>query len=481
LIQELIISVSGLRGVVGQSLTPEMAYRYAAAFAGTLGVGPVLVTRDGRSNGAWLVPPIVAGLSQDGVRHVLDAGIAATPTTGILVRQNGCAGGVQISASHNPAEYNGMKLFSAQGRVVPAEVGQTVLERFQSMAGASSIQHPASSIQDDRGPTIGGGGRCQRPGSQPVADTTSAHRDAIERIVATERIRARRFRVLLDANHGSGSVLGQPLLEQLGCEVMVLGGIPDGRFAHPPEPTAENLAGVLAEVSRAEVDIGFCQDPDADRLAIIDEHGRYLGEEYTLALCVDHVLRRTPGPVVTNCSTSRMTEDLARKYAVPFFRSAVGEANVVDEMLLRNAVIGGEGNGGVIDPRVGLVRDSFVGMALVLDAMAARNLPVSALADELPRYAIWKSKIELPREAVTRALDALEKRFSDATSDQLDGLRLDWHHADGSGSWLLVRASNTEPIVRVIAEAPTGLEAQRLCDAAAATIRSTNSSRELLT
>jgi phosphomannomutase len=229
---------------------------------------------------------------------------------------------------------------------------------------------------------------------------------------------------------------------------------------------------VLSEVTRAGAYIGFFQDPDADRLAIIDERGHYLGEEYTLALCVDHILRRTRGPVVTNCSTSRMTEDLSRKYGVSFSRSAVGEANVVDEMLVRQAVLGGEGNGGVIDPRVGMVRDSFVGMALVLDAMAARDLPVSALAAELPQYAIWKTKIELERQLVPAALDALEHHYRDATSDRLDGLRLDWQHANGSGSWLLVRGSNTEPIVRIIAEAPNLEDAQRLCADAAEVIAS---------
>jgi phosphomannomutase len=489
--QELIISVSGLRGVVGETLSPDVALQFATAFASTLSDGPILVTRDGRANGAELIPSIVAGLSQGGSRVVFDAGIAATPTTGVLVRQNGCSGGVQISASHNPAEYNGMKLFSGEGRVLPAAVGQQVLERFQNLTPLqpSSIQHPTSNIQH---PTSS----IQHPASsigveddpahkhttssvQHVTDTTSAHLELIEKIVDAAEIRSRRFRVLLDANHGSGSVLGRQLLERLGCDLVLLGSTPDGQFAHPPEPTSENLAGVLAEVVRAKADIGFCQDPDADRLAIIDEHGRYLGEEYTLALCVDHVLRRTLGPVITNCSTSRMTEDLAHKYGVSFFRSAVGEANVVDEMLLRGAVLGGEGNGGVIDPRVGLVRDSFVGMALVLHAMAARGKPASELADELPRYAIWKSKIELPKDAVAMALESLEKHFSDATSDRLDGLRLDWQYDDGRGSWLLVRASNTEPIVRIIAEAPTDSEARRLCDDAAATIRSIDPSSHL--
>jgi phosphomannomutase len=452
--REPIISVSGLRGIVGDTLTLEVARRYAAAFSAILPPGPVVVTRDGRANGWGLVEPVSAGAAQQDARRILDGGIAATPTTGVLVRHHGCAGGIQISASHNPAEYNGMKLFSGEGRVVPGPLGQRVLERYR--ASASS----------ERDAQANGGNLREKLG-----DTTSGHLALVERIVDVLRIRERQFCVLLDANHGSGSVLGRPLLERLGCEVKLLGGEPNGLFAHPPEPTAENLAGVLLEVTQVGADVGFCQDPDADRLAMIDEHGRYLGEEYTLAICTNHVLRQTPGPVVTNCSTSRMAEDLARQYGVPFCHSAVGEANVVDEMLARGAVLGGEGNGGVIDPRVGLVRDSFVGMAIVLDAMAARGLPVSALADELPRYEICKTKIELDRAKVSASLDALEHHFPDAAANRLDGLRLDWRHADGNASWLLVRPSNTEPIVRAIAEAPTAEEARRLCDQAARIMR----------
>jgi len=220
-------------------------------------------------------------------------------------------------------------------------------------------------------------------------------------------------------------------------------------------------------VPRAGAQIGFCQDPDADRLAVIDESGRYLGEESTVAMIVDHLLRLHSGPIVTNCATSRMTEDLAKKYGQPFFRSAVGEPNVVEEMLVREALFGGEGNGGPIDPRVGLVRDSFVGMAQLLDAMAARGMPVSQLADELPHYEIVKTKIALPQAKVHAALDALERRFDDARADRLDGLRLDW-----PGAWLLVRASNTEPIVRAVAEAKTAEKARELCEQAAAVLES---------
>lgn len=448
---DLIISVSGLRGIVGETLTPEIARRYAMAFAQGLPAGPVIVTRDGRANGPQLVEHVMEGLAAGGATKVFNAGVAATPTTGVLIRQHKATGGVQISASHNPAQYNGMKLFSAEGRVIPGAAGQQVLERYQALC-----QNPQSAAQKVSAATL-----CELP------ETTAHHLQLVLNTIDVARIQTKKYRVLLDANHGAGSVLGEKLLEALGCQVTMLGGTPDGLFAHTPEPTAENLATVLQQVTGTDSAIGFCQDPDADRLAIIDENGRYLGEEYTLALCVDHVLRQTPGPVVTNCSTSRMTEDLANRRGVPFQRSAVGEANVVDKMNELGAVLGGEGNGGCIDPRVGLVRDSFVGMALVLDAMAARDVPISALADELPRYAICKTKIELPSENVSPGLDALEAHFADAAPDRLDGLRLDW-----ADRWLLVRASNTEPIVRAIAEAPTAADAEKLCSDAAAVLES---------
>jgi len=443
-VSELIISVSGLRGIVGETLTPEVAGRYAAAFSALAPEGTFVVTRDGRSSGEMLARAIEDTLQTVG-RDTVDAGVAATPTTGVLVRELHAAGGIQITASHNPAEYNGLKLFSHDGRVIPAGPGEDVLRHYKS-------------DQLDVSPA---GHRCHTDTFQ-CTDTISAHLDAVLATVDVERIRTRKFKVLLDSNHGAGGVLGRPLLEKLGCKVTILGEEPNGRFAHTPEPTAENLAGVLDAVSRAGADVGFCQDPDADRLAVIDAAGRYLGEEYTLAMIVDHVLRRHKGPIVTNCSTSRMSQDLAERYGVPFYRSAVGEANVVDAMLEHDAIFGGEGNGGPIDPRVGMVRDSFVGMAQLLDAMAVRDTTIAELADELPRYEIVKTKIAMKREKIPVALNALEKHFAEAQCDRLDGLRLDW-----PGRWLLVRPSNTEPIVRAVAEAKTAAEAEQLCAAAA--------------
>lgn len=433
-----IISVSGLRGIVGESLDPLVAIRYVSAFVQELPAGPVVLTRDGRATGRLLADAIRSAICALG-RRALDAGVCATPTTGVLVRQHAAAGGIQISASHNPPEYNGLKLFSAAGRVISADHGGRVLARYH----AGPIAWADHAAVGD---------------TTTVADTTSEHCRLVLRTVDVERIRRRRFRVLLDANGGAGSVLGRVLLTELGCVAQILGATPDGRFGHPAEPTEENLASVLRQVPDAGADVGFCQDPDADRLAVIDEGGRYLGEEYTLALCLAHILRSRTGPVVTNCSSSRMSQDLAARHGVPFFQSRVGEANVTELMLAQQAVFGGEGNGGPIDPQVGYVRDSFVGMALILDAMAARDTPVSRLAEELPRYAIHKAKFSVDRSQTAAAFAALEQRFRDARPNRLDGLRLDWPN-----KWLLVRASNTEPIVRAVAEAETKDEARRLC------------------
>ena len=440
-----IISVSGLRGIVGSTLTPEVASKYACALAAELSEGAVVISRDGRVTGRMLADTIRASLQAVG-RNVVDVDVAATPTTGVLIRALGAAGGIQISASHNPSEYNGMKLFGSSGRVVPGEVGERVLERYKS-SGISWASHSG----------IGS--------VESVADPHAEHLRRVLDIVDVEKIRAKEFRVLLDSNHGAGGLLGQRLLEELGCEVVAIGAEPTGVFAHTPEPTAENLVGVAEQVRGQEVAVGFCQDPDADRLALIDETGNYVGEEYTLAVCVDHILRKSPGPIVTNCSTSRMSHDLAEKYGVPFFRSKVGEANVADVMMKNDAVFGGEGNGGPIEPKVGYVRDSFVGMAVVLNAMADRALKLSELAGELPRYEIYKTKVTMAPEAVAPALEKLENHFGDAESNRMDGLRLDF-----PGKWLLVRASNTEPIVRLIAEASTLEEARALCDEAAAAV-----------
>jgi phosphomannomutase len=273
-------------------------------------------------------------------------------------------------------------------------------------------------------------------------------------------IRARGFKVVLDACHGAGGRMGRSLLEALGCQPLILGGDPDGRYDHPPEPTESNLQAFGAAVTAAGAAIGFAQDPDADRLAIVDETGRYIGEELTLALAAVRRLEQAKGPVILNLSTSRVTETLARAAGCVVFRTPVGEINVVQRMVDVNALLGGEGNGGVIDPRVGYVRDSFVGMAMVLDLMAARGEPCSKLVASLPRYAMVKEQYPLAGKgtpeaesgdaarAISELWDRIADACPDAKADRRDGLRLEW-----DDRWVHVRASNTEPIVRVIAEA----------------------------
>lgn len=434
----LIISVSGLRGVVGKSLTPAVAMDFVRAFSTNLPAGPIVVARDGRTTGPMLADAVCSGLAAMG-RQVLYVGVAATPTVGVLVKSCGAAGAVQISASHNPPEYNGIKLFGGDGRVLTADIGAKVAQAYQAGTDNWADYRDVTTVET-------------------LSETTGEHLQAVLETVDVNRIREHQFSVLLDSNHGAGAVLGRPLLESLGCRIVINGEEPTGLFAHPAEPTAENLETVLQSVRDAKAHVGFCQDPDADRLAVVDENGRYIGEEYTLAICLDHRLRQETGTVVANCASSRMSQDIAENHGGTFLRSKVGEANVADLMISQNAIYGGEGNGGPIDPRVGYVRDSFVAMAQILDAMAARGLAISQLADELPRYEIYKTKTTVPQEKTAAALTAVREHFSDAESSELDGLRLDW-----PGRWLLVRASNTEPIVRIICEDSDIEKAKAVC------------------
>ena len=433
-----ILSISGLRGVIGDGLDPVFLTEFAAGLGTLSQGGTVVLSRDGRSTGTMVKHAVLSGLLATGCR-VIDADIASTPTCGVLVRHHNAAGGLQITASHNPVQWNGLKPFSPQGSVYDQATGERLLAVLQSKAFAW-VPHD-------------GLGTVETP-----ADPGAPHLERVLSLIDVDAIRRRKFRVVLDCNHGSGGVLGPHLLETLGCEVHVLGGIPDGRFEHVPEPLRENLGGLCEAVRKLGADVGFAQDPDADRLAIVDQNGSYIGEELTLALGVDYVLARTPGPVVVNGSSSRVTADIAARYGCAFHRSYVGEAHVVARMQKEKAIIGGEGNGGLIEPRVGFVRDSFASMAYVLAGLTARKSTLSAWVDELPKYSIVKDKLTCPREQVGRACDALRKRYSDAQASEGDGLRLDWNDR-----WVQVRASNTEPILRVIAEAPGDEVATKLC------------------
>lgn len=438
---EPIISISGLRGIVGSELTPWTAVRYAAAFCSQCRPGPIVLSRDGRTSGAMFADAIAAAVLGCG-RECLDLGIAATPTVGVEVRRLQAAGGIQVSASHNPPEYNGMKLFGPDGRVIPGDLGQRVLEAYRSSTLPwSDTEHIGNRT--------------------PIIDPHAEHLDLVLATVDRDAIRKSHFQVLVDSNHGAGSLLAVRLLHALGCGVTLMGETPDGRFEHPPEPIAENLSLVGGRVVEERLHIGFCQDPDADRLAIIDESGNYIGEEFTSVLCMMRALMLRRGPLVTNCASSNMTSFLAAKHGVSFFRSKVGEANVVDAMLKHHALYGGEGSGGPIDPRVGLIRDSFVGMAQVLDLMASTGKSISELVQTLPSMVMIKDKMSISKEKLLQSIEVLRSGLNAESISTEDGIRLDWPDA-----WLLLRGSNTEPIVRLIAEAPTQTLARDLIDRA---------------
>lgn len=436
---DLIISASGLRGIVGTALTPAIAMEYASAYGTYLGGGKVLVGRDSRPSGVMLVDAVMAGLASTGCDPI-DIGMAAMPTCGFLVRQLGASGGAEVTASHNPPEWNGMKLFHRDGRVLYTEEAERVRAIFSSRR-----------FRMCRWDTVGKINR--------LSDPHAAHLTRILSIVDAEAIRRRAYHVVLDSNHGVGGILGSRLLSALGCRVSLLGGPPDGAFEHPLEPVPENLSSLSKAVREHQAAVGLAQDPDADRLALVDETGRPIGEEYTITLAAAHLLGRTPGTVVVNLSTTRAVERVAVSRRSKCVRVPVGEASVVKRMLQRGAVLGGEGNGGVILPQVVLVRDSFTAMAIILEAMALEDVPISQLVARMPRWSMVKRKVNVQHPKLPAALRKLANRHRTARTNRTDGLRLDW-----SNRWVHVRPSNTEPVARVIAEASTQREARELSD-----------------
>jgi phosphomannomutase len=435
---ELIVSVSGIRGIIGRGLTPEAALAFAQALASAVHGKPMVLCRDSRPSGAMVRHAVLAGLEAGGCK-VFEIGVQPTPTCGLAVRRLQAAGGIQITASHNPARWNGLKLFGADGAVLPANQGKSIQDRYESRNFRTAEWDALGRVEHTAG----------------AADW---HRERILELIDVTAIRNAKLTALVDANGGAGGPLAQRLLEDLHCRVEGLGCDASGVFEHEPEPIAENLSTICPKVPGCGAQVGFVLDPDADRLALIDETGRYIGEELTLALALAYRLRSQAGAVVVNMSTSRVSEDIANRFHCAFHRSAVGEANVVETMRSVGAIMGGEGNGGVIDPRVGWVRDPFIAMGLILNYLAEARKPLSALVRELPAYTIIKDKYQVDRAGLPALFKALEGRWPDARANKVDGLRLDW-----SDRWVHVRSSNTEPIVRVIAEAPTAEVARALC------------------
>ncbi len=432
----LMVSVSGVRGLVGETLSPSLVAEFAQAYGSVLAGGRVVLARDTRPSGEMYQAAALSGLLAAGCR-VTDLGVAMTPTVGHAIRSGGYAGGVSITASHNPTPWNGIKFLDEQGLAPDAARAAGITEireqrRFRSI----------------------------RRGFAPVEyepDAGERHSDAVRELVAVDLAPLKGMRIVLDSINGAGCLVSPGFLASLGCDVLHVNGEPHGEFAHPPEPIAENLGALCDAVRRSGATLGFAQDPDADRLAIVDEQGRYIGEEYTLALGAWSLLSQRLGPVAANLSTSRMIDSVAERFGVDVLRTPVGEANVARVMLSAGCVVGGEGNGGVIDPRVSPVRDSLTAMSLVLQLMAATGRRVSVLVAELPRFAMIKRKFECPRERIDAATARVAQAFAGERLNTADGARVDFREG-----WVHIRASNTEPIIRIIAEANTEAEAEAL-------------------
>ena len=427
----LMMGVSGVRGLVGKTMTPQLATDLGAAFGTFLQGGRVVVGRDTRPSGPQLQQALTQGLLAAGCR-VIDLGVATTPGIGYMLGQLDADGGVVITASHNPAEWNGVKFLEKPGSAPSAETAKRIFAIYESRRfHAATTPKPEALSQD---PT-----------------SARQHLDRVLALLPRSAVNARRFRVVLDSVNGAGSASAKNLLQTLGCDLIHINDQPSGDFAHPPEPLAENLSQLCDAVRAHEADLGFAQDPDADRLALVDETGRFVGEEYTLALAAELTFRHRPGTAVANLATSRMIDDLAARHqGCRVLRTPVGEAHVVAAMRLHHAVLGGEGNGGVIDPRVVYIRDSLIAMGLILQLLAETDQPLSRLVEQIPRYEMIKQKMTLPPEKIRRFLQRLRENAADARLDASDGLRLDWDEG-----WALARPSNTEPVIRFFAEAPT--------------------------
>jgi phosphomannomutase len=436
-IPTLKISISGVRGVIGQSLTPRLLTRFAQAFGTHTGSGTIVVGRDPRTSGEMVKHAVIAGILSSGGR-VLDIGVCPVPTVQLQVRRRKAHGGIAITASHNPAEWNALKFIGSNGLFLDAGQARELLDIYH--------QGEYTKVDSDEIRSV-----------EEVEGAGDAHIKAVLDALGPLPSAGKKLRVVLDSCNGAGSIVGPKLLEALGAEVIPINVTPDGSFPRPAEPLPENLGDLCEAVKKHGADVGFAQDMDADRLAIVNEKGIPIGEDYTLVLAALYVLGHEPGPVVANLSTTSALEDVAKKFDCPLFLTKIGEVNVTDKMQQQNAVIGGEGNGGVIYPRINFARDSLVGMALVLHLLAESGKTVSQLLDEFPRYTVVKEKLVCPSEKIPAVLRMLRQEYGQYPLDTRDGVKVTLPEG-----WFLVRGSNTEPIIRIVAESRSDSQAREI-------------------
>ncbi|MDR2428286.1 MAG: phosphoglucosamine mutase [Candidatus Margulisbacteria bacterium] len=439
----LKISISGVRGIYGESLTAEIVKKFGVAYARFINGGTVLVGTDTRRSGPQVKEALFRGLRFDGRAKIIDVGCLPTPTVQVLARSLNADGAVIVTASHNPAPWNGLKFVRPDGIFLPEDEAQKLLALYERVS------------PEDLARTAEG-----RLAVQTDLEAGRVHLEKIQRISAVDLLRRSGLKVVVDTCCGAGAVLTKKLLDNLGVRYLQVNGEPDlEKCSRPLEPTATHIAELGEKVKKFGADIGFAQDPDADRLAIVDETGRAIGEDYTLCLAADYLLSRLrsgqlrgQNKICTNLSTTRLIDAVAAKYGAEVVRTKIGEVNVSLAMKSTGAVAGGEGNGGIMLPAVGWGRDSLAGITLILQYLAESQRKVSELVDGLPKYVMHKTKIDCAsaRQA-DELLEKVKTKYAAEKLDLQDGVKVLFT----DGNWLHVRASNTEPVIRIIAEAET--------------------------
>ncbi len=448
-----IFGISGLRGVVGEDLLPETVTRVAAAFGAFVGPGTVAIGRDTRTSGEMMLAAATAGLLSTGC-EVVDLGICPTPTVLYYTRLSRLAGAIVLTASHNPEQWNGMKFVSRDGDFISPEE----LAAFRRLVKSGPPKYAGWD------------------GVRPIKTNPNAVYAHVNAIIGNRLFRdirsaviGRKLKVGVDAVNGAASNAALQLVDALGAEPVKLYCTIDPRkpvaFPRRPEPTADNLADLCAFVKERRLDLGIAFDPDGDRFSCVDETGTPLGEEASICLACKYVLARRKGPVVVNLSTTRAVDDVCAGFGITVERTPVGEASVVERMKAVNAVLGGEGNGGVILPELNLTRDALVAAATVMGLLSENSGPLSSIRQTLPFYATVKTSLSMSRDEFAARVERLVAEFSPARPDKRDGLRL-----DGDDYWLHCRVSNTEPIVRIIAEAKEPARAEQLAERARAVL-----------
>lgn len=449
----LKVTISGVRGIYKQDLTEEISKKFAQAFAQFIHPRTrVVVGSDTRISSPSLREAVFEGLKFFGCIPI-DIGVCPTPTVQIMVRELQADGGVMITASHNPKEWNGLKFIRPDGIFL----NNTEAEHFIDIY-YNKLEKKA------------------KEGHFIVEENTEAikiHLKKVLKFVDISQIHSKKLKVVFDPANGAGCVIGQKLLAELGCEVIMINGEPKGDFNRNPEPVQKNLIELCQAVKNHNADVGFALDADADRLAIVDEKGEPIGEDNTLALAADYILSRKSKVgsrksevgsqkfdiIVTNLSTSRVMEDIAKKHGAKVIRTKIGEVNVSEELKKLNGVVGGEGNGGVMIPEIGFGRDSMAGISVILEYLANSGKKVSELVAQNPKYVMYKTKVDCSSDKeVKEVLAKVKDKYKGEEINELDGVKIIFK----DGNWLHVRASNTEPIIRIIAEAPTAAEAEQL-------------------